>query len=129
MGLALAANARRMRWTEPPRDSSRRSGKLGGVTAAVNQEFGRMDVMWSGKEPGWYRPLPTGPANDAPYSCTKAAPKVAAARVPADLSIWEEHRKGGVDGVAVRTMPIMDNHRRKGKGSGRGAGVRRRLTL
>ena len=100
-----------------------------GVTAAVNQEFGRMDVMWSGKEPGWYRPLPTGPANDAPYSCTKAAPKVAAARVPADLSIREEHRKGGVDGVAVRTMPTIDKHRRKGKGSGRGAGVRRRLAL
>ena len=30
------------------------------VTAAVNQEFGRMDVQWMAREPGWYRPKTTG---------------------------------------------------------------------
>jgi hypothetical protein len=30
-----------------------------GVTSAVNQEFGRMDVQWMAKEPGWYRPKTT----------------------------------------------------------------------
>jgi hypothetical protein len=31
-----------------------------GVTDAVNKEFGRMDVQWMLREPGWYQPRSNG---------------------------------------------------------------------
>ena len=31
------------------------------VTAAINQEFGRVDVQWMARDPGWFRPIAQGP--------------------------------------------------------------------
>ena len=71
------------------------------VTAAVNQEFGRMDVQWMAREPGWYRPKPTG------------------------RFLAKSERKE----VAKDSRHCPPVHVQPGSGDGRGKGARRKLIL
>ena len=91
-----------------------------GVTAAINQEFGRMDVQWMAREPGWYRPKPAGqPANHIRVGERKDRGPLP--RVPG---------RGGeaAKGTAALVQPGTEQ-KREGKMGGREKGVRRRLVL
>jgi hypothetical protein len=79
------------------------------VTAAVNQEFGRMDVQWMAREPGWYQPKPTGHTTVKRVYTRKAKLNIVKAA------------KDSRHCPAVRVLP--------GIGDGRGKGARRKLIL
>ena len=84
-----------------------------GVTAAVNQEFGRADVQWMAREPGWYRPM-------------RSTPKPVCERKVVGPPPRAPGRCGEAD--SMPEQPIAE-HQREEKGGGRGKGVRRRLVL
>jgi hypothetical protein len=79
------------------------------VTAAVNQEFGRMDVQWMAREPGWYRPKPSGQFMAKSGGGRKDKPKT---------------------GKAVKdSRHCPAAHVQPSNGDGRGKGARRKLIL
>ena len=80
------------------------------VTAELNQEFGRTDVQWIAREPGWFRPRPNDPTR------AKCSPVVAQTSIA-------EAQKGPIPGHD------HSEKQRQGRGKERKEGARRKLIL
>jgi hypothetical protein len=91
------------------------------VTSAINQEFGRMDVQWMAREPGWYRPNPTSPSKASPERFRQTKKKGSFPYMP------------GLCGEVEIAGPVPEQpgteQQQEGKGGVGRKGVRRRLML
>jgi hypothetical protein len=90
-----------------------------GVTAAVNQEFGRMDVQWMSREPGWYQPK-----QSVHRTIKRMSERNERETVPRSLVRCGEAAKA----IAVLVQPGTEQQRNGKKGE-RGKGARRKLVL
>jgi hypothetical protein len=93
-----------------------------GVTAAVNQEFGRMDVQWMAREPGWYCPKQISHPTINPKRVSERKQRGSLSRA---------HGRGGeaAKAIAVLVPEPGTEQQRDGKRGERGKGARRKLVL